>query len=241
MDGIISTSCGLKMHYGSNEMDTLHLDAFQTSLHGIKILCQGPFVKGKLPPLSDAIHALRAPFKRKVLLTNTPFSFNKLLAFQYDASFQIREGVDWSLALTYILHAPKDVLVVAEDIAVPDAVWPKLTKNITFVHIVTAPLRAVQPYDVIFFAPIDDIHSNYVDIMLKGLMVVYNKTFTQKDLKDILQELRVAKAGLAWSKVQEERPQGCLYWYDPDATVGEEPLSKKQIAELFQWLSVQFT
>jgi hypothetical protein len=229
------------MHYGSNAMDTLHLDAFQTGLHGTKILCQGPFVKGKLPPLTDAIHALRAPFKRKVLLTNTPFSFNKLLAFQYDASFQIREGADWSLALTYILHAPKDVLVVAEDIAVPDAVWAKLTKSITFVHIVTAPLRALSPYDAIFFAPIDDINSNYVDTILKALTLVYKKTFTQKDLRDILQELRVAKAGLAWTKVEEEGPHGALYWYDPDATVGEEPLSKKQIGELFQWLSLQFT
>jgi hypothetical protein len=54
--------------------DTVHIDAFQTNLHGTRILCQGPFVKGKLPPLTDNIQALRAPFKRKVLLTNTPFS-----------------------------------------------------------------------------------------------------------------------------------------------------------------------
>jgi hypothetical protein len=229
------------MNYASPLMETVHLDAFQTNLHGIKILCQGPFVREKLPPLSDTIHALRSPFKRKVLLTNTPFSFNKLLSFQYDVTFQIREGVDWSLALTYILHAPKDVLVVAEDIQIPDAVWPKLTKSITFVHIVTTPLRAVQPYDAIFFAPIDDIHSNYSDILYKALTTVYNKTMSQKDLKDILQELRVAKAGLAWTKVGEEKPQGALYWYDPDATVGEEPLSKKQLYDIFQWLSTQFT
>ena len=220
-------------------METVHLDAFQTNLHGSKILCQGPFVKGKLPPLSDAIHALRAPFKRKVLLTNTPVAFNKLFAFQYDATFQIREGADWSLALTYILHAPKDVLVVAEDIAVPDAVWLKLTKSITFLHIVTAPLRNIQAYDAIFFAPIDDTNSAYVDTILKALVSVYKKTYTQKDLREILQELRVAKAGLAWTKVEEE-VGGAVYWYDPDSSVGEEALNKKQLFDLFQWLTTQF-
>jgi hypothetical protein len=220
--------------------ETVHVDAFQTNLHGYKILCQGPFVKGKLPPLMDNIQALRAPFKRKVLLTNTPFSFNKSLPFYYDATFQIKEGADWSLALTYILHAPKDVLVIAEDIAIPDAVWPKLTKSITFVHMVTTPLRLVQPYDAIFFAPIDDITNTYTDTVLKAITSVYKKTYTQKDLREILQELRVAKAGLAWTKVEETGSEGALYWYDPDTTVGEEPLSRKQMSELFQWLSHQF-
>jgi hypothetical protein len=220
--------------------DTVHLDAFQTNLHGCKILCQGPFVKGKLPPLMDNIQALRAPFKRKVLLTNTPFSFNKILPFHYDATFQIREGADWSLALTYILHAPKDVLVIAEDIAIPDAVWPKLTKSITFVHMVVTPLRMVQPYDAIFFAPIDDITNPYTDTVLKAITSCYKKTYTQKDLREILQELRVAKAGLAWTKVEETGTEGALYWYDPDTTVGEE-MSRKQMSDLFQWLSQQFT
>jgi hypothetical protein len=225
--------------------DTVHMDAFQTNLHGCRILCQGPFVKGKLPPLTDNIQALRAPFKRKVLLTNTPFSFNRVLQFHYDAIFQMREGADWSLALTYILHAPKDVLVIAEDIPIPDAVWPRLTKTITFVHMVATPLRNVQPYDTIFFAPIDDITNTYTDTVLKAIIAVYKKTYTQKDLREILQELRVAKAGLAWTKVDEVSDTskgltGSLYWYDPDSTVGEE-LSKKQLSELFQWLSLQFT
>jgi len=189
----------------------------------------------------DNIQALRAPFKRKVLLTNTPFSFNKVLPFHYDATFQMREGADWSLALTYILHAPKDVLVIAEDIPIPDAVWLKLTKNITFVHMVATPLRNVQPYDAIFFAPIDDITNTYTDTVLKAIVAVYKKTYTQKELREILQELRVAKAGLAWTKVGETGLEGALYWYDPDTTIGEESLTRKQMSELFQWLSQQFT
>jgi hypothetical protein len=106
------------------------------------------------------------------------------------------------------------------------------------VHIVTAPLRAVQAYDTIFFAPVDDLGNSYVDLILKTLVSVYKKTYTQKDLKEILQELRVAKAGLSWTKVGET--EGSLYWYDPEIVTGES-LTKKQLSELFQFLSVQFT
>jgi len=95
----------------------------------------------------------------------------------------------------------------------------------------------VQAYDTIFFAPVDDLTNSYVDLILKTLVSVYKKTYTQKDLKEILQELRIAKAGLSWTKVGEE---GALYWYDPEVVTGES-LSKKQLSELFQFLSVQFT
>jgi hypothetical protein len=105
---------------------------------------------------------------------------------------------------------------------------------------VTTPLRLVQPYDTIFFAPIDDITNPYTDTVLKAIIAVHKKTYTQKDLREILQELRVAKAGLAWTKIEETGSEGALYWYDPDITVGEE-MSKKQMSELFQWLSMQFT
>jgi hypothetical protein len=216
---------------------TVHLDAFQTNLHGAKILLQGPFTKGRLPPLVESLESLRSPFKRKVLLTNTPFSFNKMLPFAYDAVFQIKEGIDWSLALTYILHAPKDVLVVAEDIPIPDAVWAKLGPTITFLHTVITPLRSVQHYTAIFFAPIDDITSTYTDTVWKALTVCFKKTMSQKELRDILQELRIAKAGLAWTSVGE---QGSLYWYDPEVLT-EDPLSRKQLADLFQLLATQFT
>jgi len=155
----------------------------------------------------------------------------------------MKEGIDWSLALTYILHAPKDVLVVAEDIPIPDAFWSKLTAHITFLHIVTTPLRIVVPYDTIFFAPIDDITSTYTDTVLKALQSSFKKTFQQKEFRDILQELRVAKAGLAWTAVGEVPSigvRGALYWYDPE-TVEEDSLSRKELSDLFQMLSHQFT
>jgi hypothetical protein len=38
----------------------------------------------------------------------------------------------------------------------------------------------------------------------------------------------------------EETVEGALYWYDPEVVTGES-LTRKQLSELFQNLSVQFT
>ena len=95
--------------------NTIHLEAFQANLHGLKILCQGPFTKGAFPPVLEAIENIKIPFQRKVLLIGGDASpFAKTFSLKYDATFHIGNTIDWSLALTYILHAPKDVLVVAD-------------------------------------------------------------------------------------------------------------------------------
>ena len=222
--------------------DTVHIDAFQTNLHGCRILLQAPFPKGRTPPLQDHIEQLRQPFHRRVLLTNTPISVMKPMAYAYDAIFHIREVGDWSLALTYILHAPKDVLVFMEELPVPDGVWSKLPKSVTVLHQVSAPLRRLDPYDTIFYAPIEDLASSYADLVYRQLLQIYKKTYPVKEFKEILQELRVAKAGLAWTRMSEATTTttiGSLYWYDP-VSESSEQLSKKQLADLFSFLSVQF-
>jgi hypothetical protein len=219
--------------------DTVHIDAFQTNLHGAKILLQAPFPRDRVPPLQEHIELLKNPFQRKVLLTNAPMTLMKPTQFPYDAIFHIKDTQDWSLALTYILHAPKDVLVMIEDLPVPDGVWVKLPKSITVIHRVSAPMRRFEPYDTIFYAPIEDLTSPYADVVYRQLTAVYKKAYTVKDFREILQELRVAKAGLAWTRIGEPTTAGALYWYDP---VGEssEQLSKKQLADLFSFLSNQF-
>lgn len=217
--------------------DTIHIDAFQASLHGAKILCQGPFAKGKLPPIMESIEALRTPFKRKVLLTGKEshvFLLSKTLPLHYDAAFQLSDTADWSLALTYILNAPKDVLVVAEDVYIPDAVWPKLNKSVTFVYVTSAPLKQVQVFDAIFFAKVEDLTHPYVDTAYKAVLAASKKVYAQTAFKDVLLELRVANAGLAWLKETNS-----LSWYDPVTLEGSEPLSKKQLSELLVWLSTQ--
>jgi len=223
--------------------DTVHINAFQTPLHGTAILCQGPFPKSKQPPILEYVQDLKAPFKRKVLLTNSPFTFRTTLSLHYDATFQIREGMDWSLALTYILHCPKDVLVVIEDLPIPDAFWPKLHKSITVVHVVSTPLKNLKPYSTVLFAPIEDLTTGYADTVYKALLSIYKKSYTQQTFKELIQELKVAGASLAWTSVQELKTldsAGALYWYESVSDASTDALTKPQLADLFVWLSSQF-
>ena len=219
---------------------TIQVDAFNVNLHGAKILCQGPWIGNKFPPIIETVEKLRDPFKRKILISKTPFSFSKALPLQYDATFQIKEINDWSLILTYITYAPKPLLVIAEEIEVPDAIWAKLTSTTTFVHICNTPIRNIRAYDAIFFAPIDDTPiagfgtGGFSDYVFRTIQMVYRATYTQKEFKEIINELRVAGAGLAYTG-------GAIYWYDVVTTQGGEIISKKQLADLFSWLATQFS
>ena len=227
---------------------TIQVDAFNVNLHGTKILCQGPWIGNKFPPIIESVEKLRDPFKRKILISKTPFSFSKALPLQYDATFQIKEINDWSLILTYITYAPKPLLVIAEEIEVPDAIWLKLTSTTTFVHICNTPIRNIRAYDAIFFAPIEDTNvagfgkgdacstpiGGYPDYVFRTIQMVYRATYTQKEFKEIINELRVAGAGLAYTG-------GAIYWYDVVTTQGGETISKKQLSDLFSWLATQFS
>ena len=223
--------------------DTLQIEAFQTSLHGAKILCQGPFPTDRQPPILESITDRRQPFQKKVLLSAssaiTTFSFSKGLALSYDATFHVASAMDWSLALTYITHAPKPLLVVADDIPVPDAVWSRIPRTVTFVHLLSSPVRSPKLYDAVFFAAIQDSTSPYSEQTYRVLQNLLGALGT-KEYREIVKELRVATAGIAWSKIEESTEAGALYWYDPVKQQGADTLSKKQLADLFSWLAAHF-
>jgi hypothetical protein len=222
--------------------DTLQIEAFQTQLHSARILCQGPFPEGKHPPILDAITDKKQPFLKNVLLTHTPYSFSKALPLHYDATFQVTTATDWSLALTYIVHAPKPILVVAEEVGIiPDGVWPRLTRGITFVHFQSTPPRNLRPYDAVFFPAIEDSASPVADLTYRMLQVLMGASgIGSGGFREIVSELRVAAAGIAWSKVDEANEKGALYWYDPVRYHTAEGLSKKQLSDLFTFLAGQF-
>lgn len=220
-------------------MEIIQLEAFNAHLHGSKILCQGPFKQGKYPPVMDSIQQLRSPFKKKILISNTTFSLSKYVPMPYDSHFQVKDSQDWTLALTYMTYAPKPLLVMIEDVAIPDGLWQKLNRQTTLVHWVSAPILHIRPYDAIFFSPIDDTIS-YSDVVYKILQSVYKASYSVKEHKEITQELRVAAAGMVWSKIDEDGQGGSVYWYDPIAHQGEH-LSDRQLSDLFQWLSQHFT
>jgi hypothetical protein len=222
------------------QQESINVEAFNTNLHGCRILCQGPFPNAKYAPIMESIQKLREPFKKKILLTKTAFSLSKYLSLQYDAAFQVRDSQDWSLILTYITYAPKPLLVVAEDIQIPEALWQKITRNTTFVHFSSQNIQNIRPYDAIFFAPIEELNSGFAEFVYRQLQTLYRTNYSQKEYKDILQELRVAGAGVAWTRQGEQQTSGSIYWYDPVENNQGDNLSSKQLSELFGWLSTHF-
>lgn len=224
------------------QQETIQLESFNTDLNGGKILCQGPFNE-KFPSLMEYIQQLRNPFKKKILLSNISFHLCKYLPLQYDATFQVRDSQDWTLILTYITYAPKPLLVVAEDIVVPDGLWSKLNRTTTFINFSNTPITQfvkLQPYDTIFFSPIEEMNTSYADYTYKILQGLYRSNYTVNEHKEILNELRVASAGIVWTRMNEDRSNGAVYWYDPVEISQGEKLSNRQMSELFRYLSDQF-
>ncbi len=221
-------------------MDSIKIDAFNTNLHGCRILCQGPFTNNKYAPIMESIQKLRDPFKKKILLTKHTFSLSKYMPLQYNGVFQVKDTQDWTLILTYITYAPKPLLVVSEDIQIPDGLWQKINKTITFVNITSSYIINIRPYNVIFFAPIEELSNSYTDYVFKILQSVYKANYSVNEHKEILQELRVASAGICWTKHEEDTPYGAIYWYDPVSNNQGDNLSNNQMSELFSWLAEHF-
>jgi hypothetical protein len=213
----------------------INLEAFNTNLHGAKILCQGTFSKGK-PPIMDTVQKLREPFKKRILITNTAFSLGRYFTLQYDATFQAKDSTDWTMIVTYMTYTAKPLLVIVEDIQIPDGFWVKVPKTATVVHMLQQ-VQGVRPYDAIFFAPME-VNSPIADHTYKQIQSVYKPNYSIGEHKGILQEVRIANAGMAWTRVDEEA-SGSIFWYDPVHNQGDS-LSNKQMSELFGWLSEQF-
>ena len=219
-------------HYDSfkRQMETVSLENFNTPLNGAKILCYGNFQK-KYPPIMEYIKDIRNPMKKLVLITNNVFGLNSHFPFHYDAVFQARDSNDWTMIVTHLTYVVKPALVVC-DVLIPDALWKKIGKDVTFIHLMNGAVsqNAVRAYDCIFFAEDTDSH--------RILQLIYKGTYTPSENKEILQELRVAGAGLVWTRVSEPSG-GNIYWYDP-VQYQQVTLSKGQMGELFSWLALQY-
>jgi hypothetical protein len=225
------------------ESQTIQLEAFHTPLHGAKILYCLP--KGlsltKYPPWSEWIQKLRDPFRKRIRITNQMFPLSLSTGgTMYDATFHPSTGQDWTLILTYITYAPKPLFVVVENLPIPDGLWQKLPQGTTLLHLTSHPVVRLHPYDAIFFAPTEEVSTSYAEDTHRMLQSVYRAHYTAKEHKEILQEMRVAKAGLAWTRVNESATTGAIYWYDPTPVHSNEQMTPTQLAELFSWLSEQF-
>ena len=218
------------------ESQTIQLEAFHTQLHGTKILYCLP--KGltltRYPLWSEWIQKLRDPFRKRIRITHQLFPLSLSTgATMYDATFHPSTGHDWTLILTYMTYAPKPLLVVIENLLIPDGLWQKIPQGTTLLHLTSSPVVRLQPYDSIFFAPTEEVSTTYVEDTYRILQAVYRAHYTAKEHKEILQEIRVAKAGLAWTRVNEPTPTGAIYWYDPTPSQPNEHLSPAHLTELF--------
>jgi len=228
----------------SNTDQTIHLDAFATQLQNTKILCLGQFQQAKFPPLQDSIKDIRAAPKKKIWLGRQLTGIPVFPAI-YDAQYAIADSLDWTLALTYIAHCAKPALLVIEELQIPSAVWQRLPRDgLTTLVFQTQPPPSIAPYDTVFFAPVIDLNSqiSFVNTIINYFQQIFRSpAYQPKEYRDILQELRVANAGLVWTRVGEQTSQGALYWYDSGPLQNSEQLSKKQLADLFTRLAAQFT
>lgn len=216
------------------QQETIGLDAFNTSLHGRRILCQGPFTSH--PPIMEAIQHLREPFQKRILLTRSAFGICRALPMAFDAIFSISNPADWPLAVTYMTYCAKPLLIVAEDLPIHDGLWPKLTRSMTLVHFLSTPAVSVRAYDAIFFPLMETMTAAQSEYALKILQGVYRSSYSYAEHKEIMQELRVAGAGLVWCNVGTSG----LYWYDPVSPSARERMPHGQVAEILGILAEQF-
>lgn len=223
--------------------DTLHIEAFHSQLQGARILCHGAFTADQMPPLYESIQPLRNPFKRKILVTGAAHAITMapcaMLSIAYDVQFHVKDTHDWTMILTYMTYVVKPLLLVVECIPIPDAIWQKLQRTTTVIHM--APLRtpvSLRSYDVIFFPPIETMNREETEWMYTALQTVYRPSYSAKEHKEVLHEIRVAKAGMCWSRMDEESQGGALYWYDPVSQQGEH-VSREQLSKVCEWMAAQ--
>jgi len=154
----------------------------------------------------------------------------------YDVTFCMSEQSDWTQLLTYITHCPKPILVVSEEIRIPDGIWSRLQKT-TWLNFSSFHVASIKPYDAIFFSPMEDPSPSQVEYSYKLLQSVYRSSYSPKEHKEIIQELKAAGAGIAWTKKDDQSAN--LYWYDPVTTQGER-LEPSQLSDICLFLSKQF-
>lgn len=239
----------------NNENLQVNLEAFQINLHGGRILLQGPF-SDKKPPILDAVQNIREPFKKNILITSHPVFFTNFIEILYDTCFHPINSLDWSLCLNYLQHLTntnvstnstggnQPILVVVEDLDIPDGFFLKLQNNkkITLIHKLNYPIKfkstSMLLYDSIFFPFQSDLGAQQVSHIYATLQNCYRSSWSHDEFRDIMTEIRAAGAGLCWTKMDDNK-NGSIYWYDPVSILRNYPLKKKELSEILMWTANQ--
>lgn len=232
--GTIGTTVG-----NNREEHVVNIEAFDSNLFGKTILYQKHTNVNdyhQLPPIKDKCSDLRQPFKRRLLISNIHNKHINNIFFDYDTIYYIQDISDWSLILTYIVHAPKPIFILIDNITIPNIVWTKIQGmkqtmggSMTIVHISNIPVQSIHPYNTVFFQPISHATLPSMLDIIYGQILSLKHSYNMREFKETVAELRIADAGLCIMNNNE------LYWYDP---VDNEIIIKPQkMAEILRWLS----
>jgi hypothetical protein len=202
--------------------DVVNLENFDTPLtgtHTVFYVEGGPFAHPVLPRTLDSIlHG--EPYNRRVLITSPSSRCSSLFRCNWDAVFQPADQKEWTLILTYCSYAPRPLLVHIDDTAhPPDAFFQRLPQGTTITEVrrlETVPDAPAGPIraDAIFYPPVQDLTTADAAAIIRSLNVQVGSRDAEGK-KAYLRELRVARAGLAWTRIHETTSHGATYWYDP--------------------------
>jgi hypothetical protein len=199
--------------------DILHIEAFDDSLRGKRILqyVHDGKSRGETPLIERAEADSADAYARRVLITAATRPSHELFKARWDVHYSISDPREWILIVTYIVNAPKPLCVVCEAGAeLPDVVMKKLAsvQGVTIIcqrNLTMTGVRGINLYDTVFMPPIDDPGSadgSAVLHILGNIMPAGGD-----DRREWLKELRAGGAGLVWSR------NSGICWYDPVETI----------------------
>ncbi len=199
--------------------DVVKLENFDTPLvgsHTVFYIEGGALACPSLPGTLDAlIHG--EPYNRHVLITAPTSRCSSLFRCNWDAVFQPADQKEWTLILTYCSYAPRPLFVHIDDaVHPPEAFFQRLPQGTTVTEVrrletvSESPIRA----DTIFYPPVQDLTSADATAIIRSLNVQVGSRDVEGK-RAYLRELRVARAGLVWTRVREPTAHGTTYWYDP--------------------------
>lgn len=197
-----------------------NLENFDTSLDGSRIVffaSAAAAAAASLPAqLNDLISS--PAISCRVLIASTKSDVPLLFKGSWNAVFTPVN--DWQLVLTYCSYMPKPAIIVIEDgVAVPDAFIGRLQpqKNLQIVCLRALGLTTQVPAwaDAVFLPFIADLTGADADAVLGYVGTLCGNSVSAEHRKAWLREVRVAKAALVWTRIQERGATGAVYWYDP--------------------------
>lgn len=203
----------------------IQIDAFDDTLFNSKILCHVPS-SDTMPDIFEYIKNIREPFSKKILICSS----SVIIKDDFNAVFHPRDIQDWSFVATFITHCLKPLLLVVEDIDIPETIWQKIGgKGITLVHIkskLSSTDSSYHHYNTFFFGNPEE------PSLFPFLKNTLKNEYTSEEHAQLVKELCREHAGIVFHKHS-------LYWYEPLRS--HQYFSKQQLTYIFKTLSTQFS